>query len=430
MKGNFQIIALIFFILAALFGVLVFSGVIKIGTDNSPGALGTVVLWGTVKTQAVAPALDAFNLANQSFIVKYVEKSAETFDQDLLEALAEGRGPDMYLLTDDLVFRYKNKTLTIPYDNFPLASFKQSFAGAGEVFLTSKGILAFPMFIDPLMMYYNRSILDANGIAIPPANWNELVAMVSTLTKKNESNIIEQSAVALGQFSNITHAKDIIATLLMQIGNPIVAEQNGIFVSTLGGDTGKADLGSVLKFYTDFADPLKSVYSWNRSFTNSSDAFSSERLAFYFGFGSELATLVDKNPNQNFLIAPVPQMKGATFKLTSARVSGIAISAFSKNITTAVTAAGLMSAGDFASTLANALGVAPARRDLLQNIPKDAYSPSLYASALYARSWLDPSPKDTDNIFRGMVEGVLSNNMSPQNAIMDAASKMGLLLLR
>jgi ABC-type glycerol-3-phosphate transport system substrate-binding protein len=297
------------------------------------------------------------------------------------------------------------------------------------VFLTSKGILAFPIAIDPLVMYYNRSMLDANAIVYPPKYWDELTALLPTLTQKDDLNKIIKSGVALGQFSNIAHAKDILSALFMQTGNPIVAETDGSFSSALSDST-KYNLGAVLQFYTNFADSLKNAYSWNRSLPNSTDAFSAENLAFYFGFGSELRSLINKNPNQNFLVAPLPQIKNANTKVTSARVTGIAISAFSKNFNTAFLAAGLLATGDFASKYALALGVAPARRDLLKVMPTDAYSPAFYTSALYARSWLDPSPKDTDDIFRGMVEKVLSNSLSSDDAVRDANSKLGLLLFR
>ena len=163
---------------------------------------------------------------------------------------------------------------------------------------------------------------------------------------------------------------------------------------------------------------------------NSSDAFSAENLAFYFGYASELQSLIDKNPNQNFLVAPMPQIRNSTFKLTSGHTTGIAISAFSKNLNTALTAASLMTNGDFAGKFATSLGVAPVRRDLLKVIPTDSYSPTFYSSAFFARGWLDPSPKDTDNIFQGMVEKVLSNSMSPASSVTDASAKLGLLLIK
>ncbi len=432
MKGNFQIIILIVFIIAAVLGVFVFSGAIPLGKNSSNnGAQGSVTLWGTVKSEDIASLLDDFNRNNTSFSIKYVEKSPDTFDSDLLEALASGTGPDMFFISDDLVYKYSNKIYTIPYASFPLNTFKNNFVGAGEVFLTSKGVLALPLTVDPLMMYYNRSMLDGAGVAYPPVYWDQFAGLIPLLDKKDSSGTLTKSTVAIGQFSNVSHAKDILTTLFMQAGNPIISEKSGSFSSVLNENSGGYDLSSILKFYTDFADPLNSNYSWNKSFSSSRDAFSAENLAFYFGFASELQSLINRNPNQNFLVAPMPQVRNSNFKLTSANVMGVAVSSFSKNLNTAFTAAGLLANGDFAAKLASVLNIAPARRDLLKTVPTtDAYLPTFYSSAFFARSWLDPSPKDTDDIFRGMVEKVLSNSMSPSQAVNDAGAKLGLLLVK
>ncbi len=425
---NFQLIIIVVFVACAVVGVLVFSGAIPLGGKNSPGSLGTVVLWGTVGSEVMSPLLEEFNNANESFILKYEQKSEDTFDQDLLEALASGVGPDLFFLPENLAFHYINKIFTIPYQSYPLNKFKNDFAGAGEVFLTSKGVLAFPLTIDPMVMYYNRSILDANAIVYPPAFWDDLVALTPKLTKKDDSNKITKSAVALGHFSNVLHAKDILATLFMQVGNPIVQEKDGTFKSTLDAQADK--LASNLKFYTDFADPSNGAYSWNKSFPNSSEAFSKEDVAFYFGFASELPALISRNPNQNFGVAPVPQRKETVFRLTASNVMGIAILSSSKNFNTALTVAGLLSDGDFASKFATAEGLAPARRELLKTKPADAYFPIFYDSALYAKSWLDPSATQTDAIFRKMIDGVLSNSLTTQSAISDGSSKLNFLLIK
>src|SRR3989344_6121025 len=200
MKGNFQVIVIAIFIAAAVFGVLVFSGVIPIGEDESQGR-GTVVLWGTVPANLLSYLLEEFNQLHPSFTLQYAQKFPETFNQDLLEALASGEGPDLFFLPDDLAYGYRNKIFTIPYESFPISAFKNTFAGAGEVFLTSSGILALPLVIDPMMMYYNRSILDASGVVYPPVDWAEVTELVPVLTKKDETNKIIKSAVALGQFS-------------------------------------------------------------------------------------------------------------------------------------------------------------------------------------------------------------------------------------
>ncbi len=426
---NFQIILIVIFIAAAVVGLLVFSGAIPLGKDIE-GGQGTVILWGTFRTESLNTLLEEFNNANPSFVVKYVQKNPQNFDQELLEALASGQGTDMFFLSDDLAFHYSNKILAIPYQNYPLSSFKKNFAQAGEVFLTSKGILAFPMTIDPLVMYYNRSMLDANGIVSPPDNWDDFIGVVPTLTQRDERNKIIKSAVAFGHFSNISHAKNVLATLFMQSGNKIVSEKEGRFVSDLMVLRSSYSLSSILKFYTDFADPQKNIYSWNKSLPFSRDFFSTDKLAFYFGYASELSSLISKNPNQNFLVAEIPQIQNANFKLTSAKVTGLAISAFSKNANTAFIVANKMSSGDFVFKLAKNLKVVPARRDLLAIKQTDAYFPTFYSSALYAKGWLDPSSKDTDDIFRKMINGVSSNNLDVRSAISDASAKLSLLLNR
>ena len=39
------------------------------------------------------------------------------------------------------------------------------------------------------------------------------------------------------------------------------------------------------------------------------DFFSARETVFYFGFASELKTLINKNPNQNLAVAQMPQIK-------------------------------------------------------------------------------------------------------------------------
>lgn len=426
---NFQIISLVVFGLFAVFGLLVFSGTIDIGSSSQNTPKGTVTLWGTYSKGSIENIIDDFNSTNQTFEVKYSQKDPSTFSQDLLEAIASGTGPDMFFLPDDLALQYANKIYTIPYTSYPVASYKGAFAQAGEVFLTSKGILAYPLVIDPLVMYYNRNILDSNSIVYPPRDWEEFTAQATKITQKDTDKQITSSAVGFGQYNNVQGAKDILTMLFMQIGNNIVKESEGQFGSVLSENVAKLpEPETVISFYISFADPSKTNYVWNKSFTNSREYFASDKSAFYFGHASEFPLLVSKNPNLNFAVAQVPQIKGTTFKITSAHTTGIAVTSFSKNLNTALTAAGLMATTDFAGKLASAIGGAPARRDLLAGAPEGESTPIIYSSALIARSWLDPSTRDTDNIFRAMIEGAFSNNRSPKDVIEEASGRIELLL--
>lgn len=438
MKNNpFQLVLIIIFLAIGAVALLVFAGVIKIGGDKgTTGPKGTVVLWGTVSGEVMNPLIDKFNNENKEIEIKYRRQSADTFNQDLLEAIASGSGPDMFLLPDSLAQNYLNKISVIPYTSYPAANFRSVFATAGEVFMTSKGILAFPLIVDPLVMYYNKTQLDSNDIVYPPAYWDDFASLVPTLTKKEEaSRQIINSATALGQFSNVTNAKAILSSLFMQAGNNIVSEISpgyfGSVLASLPGEKTGANLGPIISFYTSFADPLSSLYSWNKSLPNSDVFFTSDKLAFYFGFAGELNAIKGRNPNLNFGITSIPQIKNASSKVTKANVTGIAVSAFSKNPSAALSAATYLATnGSFAKDFSNALNIPPARRDLLLDRPTDIYGPVLYSSALFSKSWLDPDPVESNAVFRNLIDSVLANTTTPADAVVDASSKINLLLRR
>ena len=421
---------MVVFVGGAVFGLMVFSGAIPIGEKKDAQLQGSVVMWGTISSQAISGPLDDFNRLDPNISVTYVEKNPNTFDTELLEALASGVGPDLFLLPSDLVYRYNSRIFVIPYASFPLVNFKQTFATAGDVFLNSKGMLAYPLLIDPMVMYYNRSILDSNNIVNPPSFWDELQNMTPSLTRRDTAGRIVKSSVAFGQFFNVTNAKDIVSMFFLQAGNPIVKENAGVYLATISETNSSVNLGNILQFYTDFTNTLSPNYTWNRSLPNSTNAFSAEDSAFYFGYASELNSLINRNPNQNLLSAPVPQFKNTDNKATIAKVTGVAVSAFSKKQNIALSVAGQLATSEFSQKVANNLLIAPARRDLLSVRLPDAFMPNVYASSLFARSWLDPAPRDTDIIYRNMIESTVAGLMSPQNAVNDAGGKINLLFNR
>lgn len=427
--NNFKLVVIALLGFGGVLGVFVFAGFIDLENKAvNTGPTGTVTMWGTAPASVVNPLLIKFN-QGKSYNVKYVSIIPQNFDQELLEAMAVGKGPDLFFLPDNLAFKYQNKIYPIPYTSYPLINFKNTFVGAGEVFLNVKGVLAFPISIDPMVMYYNRSMLDSNNVVYPPVYWDEFYDFSNTFTKKDDSQQITQSAFALGQYANVSYAKDILATLFMQTGSSITGEQNGLLRSSLDNSLeSNTNTASSLDFYTSFSNPLKPNYSWNRSLPMSIDAFSKEDLVFYFGFASDLKTLLDKNPNQDFQVTTIPQIRNTNNKVTSARVTGIAVSSFTKNLSASLAAVTALSSGDFAKEYSNSQFVPPARRDLLAEARKDSYFPVFYSSSLFARSWLDPSPSDSSNIFRAMVEEVLSNAKKPQDAIFTANNRLNTLI--
>jgi ABC-type glycerol-3-phosphate transport system substrate-binding protein len=415
----FQVGILMVFGAAAVIGVIVFA-TFSGGARNEN--LGPVVIWGTLPAGVMSEAIDLLQEGTEAYDkVSYVEHSAQRFEQDLVEALAEGRGPDLVILSQSDIVAQENRLITIPYTTVSEREFLDTFIEEGELFLTDEGIIGLPFAVDPMILYWNRSLFSNAGLAKPPQYWDEFYTLAERLTKKDGAGNVSISAVALGESRNVNHAKDILSALMMQGGTPIVAR---------AGNKYSAEMNSVfsenaLLFYTEFANPIKSVYSWNRSLPSSRDAFLAGTVGVYFGYASELRSLRSGNPNLNFDIAPFPSVRPASEavnaqKLTPGRVYALSLTRGAQNPNNAFTVAQALSSEQIASFLSESLFIAPARRSLLAQAAPDSVSSLVYNSALVADGWLDPRPSASDAIFADMVESVTTGRLRINSAIGEA----------
>ena len=275
-------------------------------------------------------------------------------------------------------------------------------------------------------------MFEGAGVATPPKTWDEFADLAKKITVLGPSRNILKSAVSFGGFSNVNHAKDLLAAELIQRGNPIVSlDPVSGFRSRLADTFGlsASPASTIFSFYTDFANSVKDVYSWNPSLPNSQSAFIAGDLATYFGYASEVLSIQAKNPNLNFSVAQLPQTKGVSIKATFGRMNALAISKVSPNISTAYTVASQLSGADFQGKLSVALGLPPVRRDLLASRPVTPYYlPVFYDSALISKAWFDPSAKDTDAIFKAIVDDINSGRQTAQSAVGKGAASLDLLL--
>ena len=426
--SKFQIILLAIFVVAAVAGVVIFAT----SSSNSSAQVVPITIWGTMPAADVRQAIDDLETADKNiFQASYTYVPEANFQSTLVNAIAVNQGPDLVLIPQDLFLSVKNLLLPIPYANYSQRLFQDNFAQAGEVFLAPDGIYALPVAIDPIVMFWNRDLLSSAGIAKPPATWTDLLAMTPSLTKEDSNKNIVQSAVALGEWTNIPHAKDILSMLMIQSGTPIVAvdatTEKFSPALSIENSSGIAPAEEALKFFTQFADPSKNIYSWNNGESNADSAFIAGTLAFYFAPASETPALRSRNPNLNFDVAQVPQT-GTTNNATFATVYGFGILKSSANLSTDVTDADLLSGDAAAADISAAAAVAPSRRDILAKTPGDAYQAVFWQSALIGRNFPDPSSTATAALFAGMVQSVVSGTKSASEAVSSANSSLDALL--
>jgi arabinogalactan oligomer/maltooligosaccharide transport system substrate-binding protein len=422
--SNLQIILIAVFIVATIGAVLIFAGIIPVPGARAPVS-GQVTIWGTLPAREFNELASAYTATNRNITVNYIQKPAATFDEGLAEALATGTGPDAFLLTTDAILKHRAKVFPIPYASYPESTFRADYASIAELYLTQNGILGVPLVVDPLVMFYNRRIFDNAGVARPPDFWDELPDLVPSLTRRAAASVT-QAGVAMGGAGNIANAKEIVSALVLQTGNPVVGRSSDETFEALL-DSGESI--SALSFYTSFANSVLPVYSWNESLPNARNAFTAGNVGIYFGFGSELFTIRDTNPNLDFDVRPLPQIRGGS-ATTFGRAHALAVSRASANIPATATAVFGLTSRQAAPILAVGLSLPPARRDLLNQPQTGNYLPIFYRSALQARGFFDPDPARTRTIFNRMITDVVSGRADVSGALDAAAGEINLLLNR
>jgi ABC-type glycerol-3-phosphate transport system substrate-binding protein len=433
--SQFNLIVIGILMALALVAVLLISGVIpgfslgSVGRETVP-----IEMWGTIPANYLGSVISGLNEKNSVFNLAYVQKDAATYETELVNALASGKGPDIWFISQDLILKHRDKIFSIPFASFDERSFKNTFIEEGELFLSADlpaqagGIIALPFSVDPIVLYWNRDLFTNAAIAQPPKNWDEFVSFAQKLTIRDASANIFQAGAALGEFQNVEHAKDIISLLILQTGNPIIDPQTLKSTLTENNDSALNPAESALRFFTEFSDPTKVTYSWNRSLANSRNAFIAGTLAMYFGYASEYKDIASKNPHLNFDVSEVPQIKDGPIQATFSRMYGLAISKTSSNVATALTAISDLIVQDAISEISQAAYSPPVRRDLLSEAVKDSVLSVFYKSAIKSRAWLEPDPSAVSDLFGSMVENVLTGKRKISEAVSDASKKLDVLL--
>ena len=424
--STFQIVFLVGFGIAALVGLLVFA---TTSGSNSTAKIGSVVIWGTLPQDTITAEISTLNSADRSYgKVSYVQKQPDTFDSDLANAIASGNGPDMILITQEQLLTEQGKINLIPFSSISQRTYLNTYLPEDQLYLTSTGTYGVPYVLDPLVLYYNQTLFSQAGIANVPASWEAVTGLAPSLTHSTLTQPLAQSSIPFGTYSNVENARAILSLLFLQSGSTITQSSNLGVRSTLDQTdtsvTGVSPLEATLNFYTQFADPSRTVYSWNSSFPSARAAFLAGNLAMYIGFASEEPGLKAANPNLSFDMAPIPQPQTAATKADYGLAYAFAIPKASRNATGAYLTALALGDSKYLPATAQALSMAPANRSLLTPSQSDQFGPVFYPEALVSSGWLSPSPATTDSIFSAMITNITSGRYLAGPALNVAAQAL------
>lgn len=426
----FQLSLLGGFAVLALLGLVVFATL-----DGSSDSLliSDITIWGSYPVGSMNATISNLNKSIGGLDkVTYVEKPPERLYADLIEALASGAGPDLVIMDDDRLIPFLNKVYYIPYESYSERLFRDTFIEGGEVFALPNAIYALPFTVDPLVLYWNRSMFSAAGITQAPKTWEEVVGLVPRLSRVEKGATLVQGALAFGVYENILNAKDILSALMMQAGVHITFHDGkGLRSGLLGvgtGDEGRSSAEAAVRFFTDFSDPKKTVYSWNHSFERSRESFMAGQVAMYVGFVSEADTMRRINPNLNFDVTTLPQSQARNEPKTYGHFQGLVVMRSSRDPSRAFAVAQRLTSAQGIDLFQEITKLPPVRRDLLARRPSDAEGAVAYDAAITAHSWLEPDGSAVDDIFGRMIGDIISGRSGITGAVNVANRELDTLL--
>ncbi len=238
--------------------------------------------------------------------VKYRKLPVDTYKQDLLDALATGQGPDIFMVRNSWIPQFADKIVPAPDYLIDARSFRETFVDvAVQDFMGQDGkVYAMPLSVDSLALYYNKDLMNAAGITEPPRTWEDVAEAARLLTRVNQFGEIVQSGIAMGTPDpNINRAPDLLSLLFLQRGTDIVNTQ------LYQADFNSRAATEAASFYTTFANPLSPYYSWNPTLHYSLDSFYEGTAAMMVNYSYHYQTIRRKNAKLNIGIAPLPQWK-------------------------------------------------------------------------------------------------------------------------
>lgn len=375
----------------------------------------------------------------------------DKYEQALLEAWADDKGPDIFSLNNLWVRKYLSKiepmpvATNLPYkiitgtikkeekwilrkrNGFTPQTYQSSFVPQAAADAIIKGkIYGVPLAFDSLVLYYNRDIFNIYNIINAPKTWIPFTESVKTITTLDQNEQLVQSAVAMGTADNVNYSVDIASLIMMQNGTKMTdLNSNRVTFNQPLVKAGQKVEPAVqaLLFYTDFANFAKEAYTWNKNMDNSLQAFLKGETAMYFGYARDRQKIKAKAPGLNFGIAPFPQIDGSPVKVNFTNYWLETVSKKSKNTEWAwdflIFAAGQKNSEAYV----NKANLPTARLDLLEKqIKKNPDLKIFNEQALTSKSWYRGKQPDVAyEIFKDMIRQINDGQRNQVKKLMDSA---------
>jgi multiple sugar transport system substrate-binding protein len=373
-----------------------------------------LIMWGLWDdSNLMDKYISEFRKQYSNIKIEYRKLTPQEYETELINALAENRGPDIFAMHHTWYSKHKNKLEPMSEEIMTLKDYKDRFVDVVyDDFVVDDKVYGFPFYTDTLALFYNKDAFNDAGIVNPPKTWQEVQQIVPRLTKLDQFGNFIQSGIALGTGDNINRSPDLLAALMIQTGAQMTNPNDYTQItfnrsrSQSGQDINPADLA--LEYYTDFANPRKTVYNWNSTLDNSIDAFYEREVAMMITYSYQVEAIKAKAPRLNFAVAPLPQVNLDSGLANYANYWGYGVSSQSQYSDEAYTFLKFMTEKEQSQEyFLNTKRPTP-RRDLIEVQSQDLDYGVFANQILQAKTWRQP---DNNTVDRILIEAINNVNL-------------------
>jgi len=282
-------------------------------TKNVEELSQVFTIWAFDDEDVWKPIIRDLEKELKGYEIKYVKKEFNSsYENDSLNSILSGEGPDVWAIPNDWVYRHKDKLVPMPESALEEINLDEKFVPVVKqsVYFDQKTYGLAPA-IDTLMVYYNNTLFDdaldefntshkgsdyaearktaSQLLREVPVTWKEFSETVKLINTRNGDGF-SRSGVALGTYNNTSQAVDVLYDLMLQNETSFTSEdlQTAIFnlPQTTNAGTKDTPAKRALDFYLSFSNPNSNNYSWNEAQGSDVEAFVNNKVAMIFGYES------------------------------------------------------------------------------------------------------------------------------------------------
>ncbi len=253
-----------------------------------------------------------WNAAHPELQVEYIQGTWNSAHDYLITSFETGDVPDIFHYESSVIIDYAMRGYLTDLSPYISAEMKKDILDVAWATVTrpSGEVGGIPFLIESIVVLYNRSMFEKEGIVPPtvahPWSWDDVQMAAKKLTKDFDNDgVIDQYGAAFG----LRSSANIIMNTSISFGGSFFRKEEGHFVVSVR-DGEKKLLGTIVDML--YKDKTASPSSIGESGAGMIPGFFSGRYAMLIGIGSWGRQQIVENGPKEFSWGVMPPLKAKT----------------------------------------------------------------------------------------------------------------------